>query len=138
MALDGVTMAVGANGVTAVVGAGGGGGGGGIGNTLAFASPSGVIDPSIAGFVAGVGSAGTGRLNVTLTANTSWEGLPAGSDTQQLFITIVSGNFVLTLLHLNGSTAQTQILASTDFSYALGDTAQLYYSGALGQWVLVA
>jgi len=113
------------------------GGGGGIGARLTFTSPSGAIDPNIVGFTAGIGSAGTGRLYVTLSADTSWEGLPAGADGQQLFITVIAGAFTLTLLHLNGSTAQQEILASTDFSYALNDTAQLFYDGTLTQWVLV-
>lgn len=117
---------------------GGSSSGGGLGNALAFAPSSGVIDPTIAGFVAALGAGSTGRLDVTLSGDTSFEGLPAGADGQQLFITVVSGNFTLTLLHLNGSTAQKQILASTDFSYTLGDTAQLFYSKALGQWILVA
>jgi hypothetical protein len=50
-------------------------------------------------------------------------------------VTVVAGAFTLTLLH-NSSTAQKPILASTDFSYALGDTAALYYDAALGEWVL--
>jgi hypothetical protein len=108
------------------------GGSGGIGASLNFTSPSGTIDPSIAGFTSGIG-----RLKVTLAANTAWEGLPAGADAQQLFITIVAGNFTLTLLHLNGGTAQKEILASNDFIYALDDTAQLFYDTGLSQWVLV-
>lgn len=113
-------------------------GSGGLGALITFNPPSGVIDPSITGFVAGLAPSGTGRINITLSADTSFEGLPAGVDAQQLFLTIVSGNFVLTLLHLNGSTAQKQILSSKDFAYALGDTAQLFYDGGIAQWVLVA
>jgi hypothetical protein len=113
-------------------------GGGGIGNALNFASPSGTIDPSITGFVAGLGTSGTGRIKVTLSADTAWEGLPAGVDRQQLFVEIVAGNFVLTMLALNGATAQKKISASGDFRYGLLDTGQLYYDSGLTQWVLVA
>lgn len=111
---------------------------GGVGASVNFVSPSGTIDPSIVGFTAGVGSAGTGRIKVTLSANTTWEGLPTGADGQQLFGTIVAGNFFLTLSALNGATAQKQILASRDTTYTLGDTFQAFYDSGLGQWVLVA
>lgn len=114
------------------------GAGGGLGADLAFAPPSGVIDPAIAGFVAAAGPSGTGRLLVTLSANTSFEGLPAGADGQQLFITVVAGNFQLTLLHLSGATLQKEILATYDFVYPLNNSAQLFYDAGLGQWVLVA
>lgn len=112
--------------------------GGGLGITIPFSPAGGVIDPSISGFVAALGPTGTGRIDLTLSANTSFEGLPAGADGQQLFITIVSGNFSLTLLHLNGSTTQKQIRASNDMLYFLNDTAQLFYDAGLSQWVLVA
>lgn len=111
--------------------------GGGLGSLINFTSPTGTIDPSITGFVAGTGASSTGRINLTITANTSWEGLPAGADGQQLFITVVTGAFTLTLLHLNGSTAQAKIRASNDFAYALNDTAQLFYDSGLGQWILI-
>lgn len=114
-----------------------GGGGGGIGPAIAFASPPGTIDPAIAGFIAGVGNAGTGRIKVTLSNDTAWEGLPTGADTQQLIIVIVAGNFTLTLLHLNGLTTQKQILASGDFLYQLGDALELVYDSALAQWMLL-
>lgn len=108
-----------------------------VGASLAFAPPSGTIDPSIVGFVAGLGSSGTGRLKITLSGNTSIEGLPAGVDGQTLLIMIVTGAFTFTLLHLNGSTAQKQILASGDETYGLGDVSLLIYDGGLGQWALV-
>lgn len=108
-----------------------GAGGSGIGAALAFASPPGVIDPAIVGFTSGIG-----RLKTTLSANTSWEGLPAGADAQQLLVIIVAGNFTLTLLHLNGGTAQKQILASGDFNITLGDSIGLVYDVGLGQWIL--
>jgi len=116
---------------------GGASSGGGIGASLAFSPGTGVIDPTIAGFVASAGSTGTVRLKVTLAGNTTFEGLPAGADGQQLYIIVVSGNFLLTLSHLNGATAQKQIVSSRDLSYALDDTAQLFYDSGLGAWVLV-
>ncbi len=110
----------------------GGSGGGGIGASINYASPSGTIDPAIAGFRPGVG-----RIKVTLSGNTAWEGLPGASDAQQLLVTIVAGNFTLTMLHTNGATAQKQILASGDFLFHLGDTFQLVYDAGLGQWLLL-
>lgn len=113
-----------------------GGGGGGLGPSLAYAPGAGVIDPAIAGFIAGLGSLGTGRINVTLAGNTSFEGLPAGIDGQQIAITLVAGNFQLTLLHNDASTAQSEIFGSNDEVLSLGDSASLYYDGGLGKWVL--
>jgi hypothetical protein len=112
----------------------------GLGAAVAFAPASGTIDPSIAGFTAGLGSVGTGRINVTLAGNTSFEGLPAGVDGQQLQILVVSGNFTLTLLVDNESTAQKEILGSNNLAAALGDALTLYYDASLdggaGMWVL--
>lgn len=112
-------------------------GSGGIGSSINFAPAGGSIDPAIAGFHAGLGSNGTGRLKVTLTADTSFQGLPAGLDGQQLYITVVSGAFNLTLLHLNGATAQKQIRAGADTLIGLNDSLQLFYDGGLSQWVLI-
>lgn len=106
--------------------------GGGIGASIAYASPSGTIDPVIAGFTTAIG-----RIKVTLSADTAWEGLPTGADAQQLLVTIVAGNFTLTVLHLNGSTAQKKILASGDFLFQLNDTFQLVYDAGLGEWLLL-
>lgn len=111
--------------------------GAGLGALITFSPSSGTIDPSIAGFTAALGPTGTGRINITLSGNTSFEGLPAGVDGQQLFLTIVSGNFTLTLLHLDGATGQQQIRASSDNTFALNTTAQLFYDSGLAQWVLV-
>lgn len=108
-------------------------GGGGIGSSINFSPAAGTIDPSIAGFTTSVG-----RIKVTLAGNTTFEGLPVGADGQQLFITIVAGNFFLTLSPLNGATAQKQIRASGAPTYQLNDTAQLFYDVGLGQWVLVS
>jgi hypothetical protein len=113
------------------------GGGGGMGADLAYSPGSGTIDPSITGFEAGLGGSGTGRLKVTLSGNTSFEGLPAGVDGQQLYIIVVSGNYTLTLLALNGSTAQAEMMASGALALNLYDCAQLFYDGTLSQWVMV-
>lgn len=109
------------------------GGGGGIGASLAYAPTSGSIDPGsgISGF-----SGTTGRLKVTLSGNTTFAGLPGGSDGQQLLIIVVSGNFSLTLTAL-GSTAGKQILASVNLTLALNDAVQLVYDIGLSQWVLL-
>lgn len=104
-----------------------------VGSSINFSPPAGVIDPAIVGF-----TTSTGRIKVTLAGNTTFEGFPTGTDGQPLFIMVVAGNFTLTLSHLNGATAQKQIRASVDFSYALNDTAQLFYDGGLSQWILVA
>jgi len=110
----------------------------GAGAEISFTSPSGAtVDPNIASFVSGFGGNGTGRINVTITANTSWEGLPAGTDGQTILIVVVAGNFTLTLLARNGSTLQSQILASNNLALALYDSAQLIYSSSLGKWVLI-
>ena len=111
-------------------------GGGGIGPAIAFNSPAGVIDPNIVGFTAGVGSAGTGRIKVTLAADTSWEGLPAGTDGQQLVILVVAGNFTLTLLALSGATAQAKILSNLNFAIRLNSSLSLTYDATLAQWIL--
>lgn len=110
--------------------------GGGVGPAVACSPSSGTIDPTIAGFKAGIGAAGTGRLNVTLSGNTSFEGLPAGVDGQQLFIVVVSGNFTLTLLVNNGSTAQAQVLGSGALTASLDDALSLYYDAGIGKWVV--
>lgn len=107
--------------------------GGTAGAFINFAPPAGIIDPTIVGF-----TSNTGRIKVTLAGDTTFEGLPAGTDGQQLYITVVAGNFTLTLAHLNGATAQAEIRASADRPYALNDTAYLFYDGGLGQWVAVA
>jgi hypothetical protein len=113
-----------------------GGGSGGVGAEISYTSPTGTVDPSITGFVAGIGSNGTGRIKITLTANTSWQGLPAGTDGQTLSLTVVSGAFTFTLLARDGSTALQQIMASGNFVLAQYDSIGLIYSSSLAQWVL--
>lgn len=110
---------------------------GGVGPSVNFSPASGAVDPAIPGFTAGVGSAGTGRLKITLAGDTSFLGMPAGDDGQQLFGTIVGGAFTLTLDHLNGGTTQAQIYASNDFVFSLHDTFQLLYDSGLSAWLLI-
>ena len=116
---------------------GSGGAGGGAGAEIAYTSPTGTIDPNLSGFVAGLGSAGTGRIRITITANTSWQGLPAGVDGQTLVLIVVSGAFTFELLALDSSTALHQIMASANSSYEEYDAAQLVYSSSLSNWVLI-
>jgi hypothetical protein len=110
---------------------------GGVGAEIAYTSPTGTIDPAITGFVAGLQSAGTGRIRLTITANTSWQGLPAGVDGQTLTLEIVAGNFTFELLANDASTALKEILCSgSPRAYQLYDAPQLQYSGNLTKWVL--
>jgi hypothetical protein len=135
---DPVTGLLYANGASISVG---GSGGGGLGTKVSYSPSSGTIDPSITGFTAGLGSAGTGRLNVTLSGNTTFEGLPAGADGQQLAILIVSGNYTLTLSSFNASTAQKKIVASGNPTGVLYDALSFYYdasttiNSATGTWI---
>ena len=80
---------------------------------------------------------GTGRIRITITANTSWQGLPAGVDGQTLVLIVVSGAFTFELLALDSSTALHQIMASANSSYEEYDAAQLVYSSSLSNWVLI-
>lgn len=115
-----------------------GGSGGGLGKVITFTSPSGAsVDPNIVGFVAGVGSAGTGRIRVTLSGDTTWVGFPAGADGQQTMIEVVSGNFTLTLAAF-GVTTQKQFQGSRSISYVLDDTASIYYDSGAAVWPIVA
>lgn len=102
------------------------GGGGGIGSSIAYSPPSGTITPVIPGFTHSVG-----RIEITLSADTTFNNLPTGADGQQLFLNIVAGNFLLTL-------PKTGFFASGNFVYGLNDTAQLYYDIGLSEWVIVA
>lgn len=68
-----------------------------LGARLAFASPAGgAVAAAPPGFSADP-TVPTGRLLVTLTANTTWISLTAGYDGQFLDVNIVAGNFLLTL-----------------------------------------
>lgn len=117
--------------------AGLGGGGGGSGNALAYSPSSGNVDPGagLAGFQAGLGTSGTGRLKVTLSGNTTFAGLPAGVDGQRLFILVVAGAFQLTLT-VNGSTAGAKMFGEASPTLPLNDCIQLFYDSGLAEWVI--
>lgn len=110
-----------------------GGSGSGIGASLAYSPASGSVDPGIG--ITGFGGS-TGRLKVTLSGNTTFAGLPAGADAQQLLIIVVSGAFTLTLTAL-GTTSGKQILASSSVVLSLHDALQLVYDAGLAQWVVL-
>lgn len=77
------------------IGSGGGGSGGQpvLGPAVNYNSPSGVIALAAPpGF-----AATTGRINVTLSGNTTWQALTAGADGQVIALSVVAGNFILTL-----------------------------------------
>jgi hypothetical protein len=119
--------------------AGGGSGNGCLGPAVVYASASGTSDPGagIAGFTAATASAqGTGRLNVTLSGNSVWDGLPAGFDGQQLTVLIVAGNFTLQF-PVNQATAGSPFLANGTYQIGLDGTLQLYMDTTLNAWVVM-
>lgn len=102
---------------------GGSGGSTALGTRLAFASPAGAgVAANPAGF-----SSAVGRLLVTLSADTTWISLPAGTDGQLLDIKIVAGNFVLTLPSANFPAISDQFLG-------LGNHMLLYYDAIDLAW----
>lgn len=116
-----------------------GGGGGSGGTELSYAPASGNVDPGagITGFIAGFGAGGTSALNLTLSANTTFAGLPTGSQGQTLLLSVVAGNFTLTLTSF-GTTAGAQIASSgTNYQIQLNDTVMLVYSTSLTAWKLL-
>jgi hypothetical protein len=115
----------------------GSGGGGGLGPSIAYAPAAGTIDAAPAGFTAGLGSAGTGRINVTLAGNTTIKSLPAGVDGQQVIWLIKAGAHTLTLEEDSGSEANPNFFGSENLQGALGDALNTYYDGGLAEWVLV-
>ena len=113
--------------------------GGGLGGAVAYAPSAGAQDPGggITGFVAALGSGGTGRLHVTLAGDTTFAGLPAGVDGQQLFITVVAGNYTLTLTSAGSTTGAQMSGFGGGLNIGLLATAQLFYDGGLGTWQIV-
>ena len=112
--------------------------GGGKGATLAYSPASGSVDPGagVPGFVASLGSLGTEFLNITLAGNTTFAGFPTGAAGQQLFCTVVSGAYTLTITS-GGTTAGQVVLASNNMVFALGDTFLVLNDGTLGKWKLL-
>lgn len=109
------------------------GGGGGIGSALTYSPATGSIDPGtgITGF-----SSSTGRLKITLAGNTTFAGLPVGTDAQILYLMVVSGGFTLTLT-ANGSSSGSAFFASTSFVAQLDDCLQVFFDSGLNKWVIV-
>jgi hypothetical protein len=106
-----------------------------LGPSLAYAPSSGTVDPGtgIAGF-----GVNTGRLNVTLSGNTTFEGLPPGFyDGMTLAIAVVGGNYTLTFSPFDASTAGAQFFASAPLTILSYDATSLYYDAGLGQWVIL-
>lgn len=108
---------------------------GAFGNPLAYAPSAGSVDPGagIPGF-----SRGVGRLNITLAGDTTFLGLPFGTDGQSLILLIVGGNFVLSLSPQNPNTAGAEIFASQQYSALYRDALELYFDGGLQSWVVLA
>ena len=107
----------------------------GYGPALAYAPFSGAVDPGagITGF-----SGLTGRLNVTLSGNTTFAGLPPGIyDGMPLVVVVVGGNYTLTLSAFSGSTVGAEFFASNSLIIVAYDAVSLYYDGGLGQWVIL-
>lgn len=106
-------------------GSGGSGGSSGarLGSRLAFASPAGA---AVAAAPAGFSSA-TGRLLVTLSANTTWISLTAGVDGQLLDVIVAAGAFTLIL-------PAADFLGFGDLNLGLGNRALLYYDSTDVAW----
>lgn len=93
-----------------------------LGARLAFASPNGAIAAAPAGFNSTIG-----RLLVTLSGNTTWNSLTAGSDGQFLEVKVVAGNFTLTL-------PQATFNGIGDINLGLNNGILLYYDSTVGGW----
>jgi hypothetical protein len=103
-----------------------------LGKRLAYTSPAGgAVAAAPLGFVAGIGPGATGRLLVTLTANTTWTSLTAGADGQLLEVKVVAGNFTLTL-------PQSAFNGVADLALALNNGVLMYYDATVGAWELTS
>lgn len=110
-------------GPTGLVSSGGSSSGAKLGARLAFASPAGAgVAAAPAGF-----STATGRLLVTLSADTTWVSLTAGADGQLLEVKVVAGAFTLTLPQANFN-------GVGDLAVALNNGVLLYYDATVGGW----
>lgn len=98
-----------------------------LGVRLAYASPSGSIIAAPPGFIASTGITGTGRLLVTLSADTTWNGLTNGADGQLLEVKIVAGNFFLTL-------PQAAFNGVGDIVIPLNGGILMYFDSNQGEW----
>lgn len=102
-----------------------------LGARLAFTSPSGAaVAAAPAGFSANP-AAPTGRLLVTLTANTTWISLTHGYDGQFLEVRVVAGNFILTL-------PAADFGGPLDTAIALNASILLYYDATAALWQVIS
>ena len=98
-----------------------------LGARLPFTSPAGAaVAAAPAGFSSSQASP-TGRLLVTLTADTTWVSLTAGYDGQMLELVVVAGNFTLTL-------PQADFGGVGDHVLGLNNAILLYYDTTDGAW----
>ena len=103
-----------------------GGGGGKLGTLITYASPSGTVaSANPAGFTANVG-----QINVTLTADTIWQGLTAGASQQEVLIVNTSA-FNLTLAAPNFLTAAGGLILPQNAS-----ALAIYNTGSINAWQL--
>jgi len=102
-----------------------------LGTRLAYASPAGAgVAAAPAGFSASP-AAPTGRLLVTLAADTTWVSLTAGYDGQLLELIVVAGNFTLTLPQANFG-------GVGDHPISLNNAILLYYDTTSAAWQVTA
>jgi hypothetical protein len=99
-----------------------------LGKGISYNSPSGVVPvASPPGF-----GATTGRVNVTLSNNTSWDALTNGSsDGQLVAVSIVAGSFSLTLV--GGSGFRVPFGSTT---ITLDATILMYWDASADLWVV--
>lgn len=94
-----------------------------LGSRLTYTSPSGAgVAAAPAGF-----ATTTGRLLVTLTADTTWVSLTAGADGQLLEVVVVAGAFTLTL-------PAADFPGFGDLNLGLNNRALLYYDSTDTAW----
>lgn len=98
-----------------------------LGAAIPYTSPSGVVPLAApAGF-----GATTGRIDVTLSANTTWNALTPGAVNGQLIaVVIVAGNFSLLLGGAGFSTPPGGVFIT------LNVAKFMYYDTGLGLWVV--
>lgn len=113
----------------------GGGGGGGTGVLLGYTSgPGQSSNVSPSNF-----SSATGRLDVTLTGDSNWTGLLAGTDGQTVIIRNLPTNSNLLTLNVGNvfSLPANQFSGSSDAYLSPGQTTDIvYYGGSVNLWVI--
>lgn len=109
-------------------------GGAGVGGIITYTAPTGTVDPILTGFQSGLATAGTRLVKITLSGNTNFIGLPAGTVGQMLYLAVIAGAFNLSLVPF-GATSQAVIFASGTVPITAGDCIGLQYDSVLG-WML--